>query len=246
MWSTASRARSTAESFAPRSAAWVAASCSVVADVVVARRRRQGEVAGPLLHVAGELGERRVHGAALRGRRRLVAGLRHEGWADTTRPLRISTRRAVSASPSASRSTIASAISSVGLGRGGHREQQPASLDRHRVEPVGDEVAQRLGDGQRPARATASSPVRSSARPSSIAKSGLPARRLLEAHERRPAEHVVEVLAQQVVQRTEAERPDVDAQVAVDAVEPERAGRRPSSARSWPRPRPVGFSRRIA
>ena len=207
--------------------------------VVVARGRRQGEVAGPLLDVAGELREGRVHGAAFGGGRRLVAGLGHQrvGRHDPTvadldqacglrfaegvevddRLRRLERRARAAATASSSRRAWTDTVSS----RSEMRSRSVSGTGRGRP---GARVLPRAQQG-----------------PCELDREErVAARRLLQAYERRPAEHVVEVLAQQVVQRTEAERPDVDAQVAVEAVEPQRQRAAPSSARSWRRPRRSG------
>ena len=116
---------------------------------------------------------------------------------------------------------MASITSTVGLGA--------AATARSTRRAGGDTVSSRSAIRSRSDSGTGSGPTRRGVLTGADERAAeldgeqrVPAGRLREADERRPAEHVVEVVAQEVVQRAEAERPDVDAQVAVDAVEPER------------------------
>ena len=176
----ASSASSAAAAGAPRAAACPAAMSSSEAIRIVRTVGGEREVAGPLLEVGDDPGERAVdrHGASraapVRNRSRRATGGRNERGSRRARRLPRGPR--CRAPPGrASRSPCAAATSSiVGLASAATKSTDVAGLGRQPGEPAAEKLVQALGNAQRLARAPVSSPVRTSSRPSSSAKNGLP------------------------------------------------------------------------
>ncbi len=168
------------------------------------------QVAGPLLDVRDRLGERPVDGAALPDRRLLVADRGEQRMGEADRESSSST----TPSCSGRLERLEDALP-VAVGRRDQLDRRPRQRrdlkSRRRPSPSGSRArrppssSRRLSGTRNAWPGTGRVSVRTSSRPSSSAKNGLPADRLLHAGELGPRQLEPETLLEQMVQRSKAQ-----------------------------------------